>query len=89
MFRGRGLVELIMLPLSYADGSISVSVFGTAQRTGFTDAERSLMKRILPALRTATRARNKLTADIEAIILGALSAGRCAAGHRAGWVVPT
>jgi adenylate cyclase len=57
VFRGRGLVELIMLPLSYADGSISVSVFGTAQRTGFTDTERSLMKRILPALRTVCELR--------------------------------
>lgn len=48
--RGIGLVEQFILPCDHADGPFRAVAFGTAQRSGFTAAERAVFERVAPAL---------------------------------------
>lgn len=48
--RGVGLVEQFILPCGHADGPFRAIAFGTAQRGGFTAAERAVFERVAPAL---------------------------------------
>ena len=48
--RGTGLAEQFILPCAQADGPFRAVAFGTAQRGGFTAAERAVFERVAPAL---------------------------------------
>lgn len=54
-FRGTSLTELFIAPMIHGAGEAAVSAvtFCTKQRTGFSEADRALFLRILPALRSA------------------------------------
>ena len=53
IFRGAGLAELFIAPMIHGTGEAAVSAvtFGTKRRTGFSETDRALFRRILPALR--------------------------------------
>ena len=51
VFRGHGLTELFIAPLSGTEGAVRAASFCSAQPMGFAAAERDILARILPALR--------------------------------------
>ncbi len=55
IFRGRGLAELCIAPMIHGtgDGTASAITIGTQRHDGFSHADRALLRRILPALRSA------------------------------------
>jgi adenylate cyclase len=55
IFRGRGLVELYIAPLIHGtgEGTVSAVSIGTRSQGGFSNADRALLRRIVPALRSA------------------------------------
>jgi len=55
IFRGRGLVELCMAPLIHGagEGMVSGVTVGTRRQEGFSEADQALLRRIVPALRSA------------------------------------
>lgn len=57
IFQGRGLTELIIVPLRIADGSTSAATFGTVHPIGFSSTARAALERIVPALRNACELR--------------------------------
>lgn len=57
IYHDRDLAELIIAPLCNTDGPVSAASFGTTRRAGFTVSERSILDRILPALRNACELR--------------------------------
>jgi adenylate cyclase len=83
VFRGRGLTELVILPLCTGDGPASAAVFATARRSGFTPEERAAVERIAPALSTVCELRG--LRRVERILLdtyvGPASGERVLAGH--------
>jgi adenylate cyclase len=58
IFRGRPLVEFVVLPLRTPDALPSAVSFATTRSTGFAAAERAAFDRIAPALRNACELRN-------------------------------
>jgi adenylate cyclase len=83
VFRGRGLTELVILPLCNGDGPASAAVFATARALGFTPEERAAVERIAPALSTVCELR--VLRRVERILLdtyvGSASGERVLAGH--------
>jgi len=83
VFRGRGLTELVILPLRNGDGLASAAVFATARPAGFTPEERAAVDRIVPALNTVCELRG--LRRVERILLdtyvGPASGERVLAGH--------
>ncbi|HTP83476.1 MAG TPA: adenylate/guanylate cyclase domain-containing protein [Alphaproteobacteria bacterium] len=57
LFRGQGLVELVIAPLIYGDMPASAVVFCTRRATGFSDADQRAFAAIVPALRGACEIR--------------------------------
>ncbi|MFT3998817.1 MAG: adenylate/guanylate cyclase domain-containing protein [Rhizobium sp.] len=83
IFRGRGLVQLIVAPLCNADGPISSAVFATRRPGGFTSSEQDLIERILPALRNTCELRVLRQCELSLLdtYIGPMTASRILAGH--------
>jgi adenylate cyclase len=83
VFRGRRLVEIVLVPLCTSAGPVSVAAFCTARRSGFTSRERDVLDRIVPALRTACELRilRKVELTLLDTYIGATTAQRILSGH--------
>jgi adenylate cyclase len=83
VFRGRSLVELVIVPLCNADGLVSAATFGTARPGGFAAAERAALDRLVPALRTACELRTLRKVELTLLdtYVGATTARRILAGR--------
>jgi adenylate cyclase len=83
LFEGRDLVEFIILPLYNANGLPGAASFATARKHGFTDAERAILNRIVPALRNACELRilRRVELGLLDTYVGAETARRVLAGH--------
>jgi adenylate cyclase len=83
LFEGRHLVEFVIVPLYDANGLRGAASFATARASGFTDAERTVLNRILPALRNACELRTLRRLEIGLLdtYVGAETARRVLAGH--------
>jgi adenylate cyclase len=81
--RQRGLVELVLAPLRSTDGPISAVAFGTQRPAGFSPAERTLLERIVPALRGVCELRmlRQSEANLLDTYIGPLTRQRILAGH--------
>jgi adenylate cyclase len=83
IFKGRPLVELVILPLRTADALPSAVSFATKRSTGFTVAERDAFDRIAPALRNACELRNLRQVELTLLdtYLGSLTGRRVLEGR--------
>jgi adenylate cyclase len=83
IFKGRSLVELVILPLRTTDALPSGVSFATMRGTGFTAAEREAFDRIAPALRNACELRNLRQVELTLLdtYLGSLTGRRVLEGH--------
>jgi len=83
VFRGRRLVEIVLMPLRTSAGPVSAAAFCTARRGGFAPRERDTLDRIVPALRTACELRilRKVELTLLDTYIGATTAQRILAGH--------
>jgi len=57
VFKNRGLVEFVFIPLRNSSGVVASTVFCTERKSGFAPAERAALERIVPALRNACELR--------------------------------
>lgn len=82
IFRGRGLVELVAVPLCNLDGPVSAAAFCTARPRGFTEKERSALERVLPTLRTVCELRTLRQTELTLLdtYIGPATARRILAG---------
>ena len=83
VFAGRGLVELLTVPLNTSDGPVSAAAFGTARPSGFSTADRAALDRILPALRNSCELRTLRQVELTLLdtYVGPGTARRILAGH--------
>jgi adenylate cyclase len=83
IFAGRDLVQLNIVPLCNADGPVSAAAFGTKRPTGFTEAERQIIERIMPALRNACELRTLRQVELSLLdtYIGPLTAQRILGGR--------
>ncbi|HTE36284.1 MAG TPA: adenylate/guanylate cyclase domain-containing protein [Reyranella sp.] len=83
LFKGRPLVELVVLPLRTPDALPSAVSFATMRSTGFTAAERAAFDRIAPALRNACELRNLRQVELTLLdtYLGTLTGRRVLEGR--------
>jgi adenylate cyclase len=83
LFKGRSLVEVVVLPLRTADALPSAVSFATTRSTGFTAAERVAFDRIAPALRNACELRNLRRVELTLLdtYLGTLTGRRVLEGR--------
>lgn len=83
VFRGRGLAELVVLPLVGIDGPSSAVSVATARPAGFDAGDRAALDRVAPALRTACELRTLRWSELTLLdtYVGAASARRILAGH--------
>jgi adenylate cyclase len=83
LFKGRFLVELVILPLRTPDALPSAVSFATTRCTGFTAAERAAFDRIAPALRNACELRNLRQVELTLLdtYLGPLTGRRVLEGR--------
>ncbi len=83
LFDGRGLVEFIFVPLRHGDGLVSAASFATTRPSGFSQLERTTLKRIVPALRNACelRALRRVETTLLDTYVGVTTAQRVLAGH--------
>jgi adenylate cyclase len=83
LFRGRYLVEFVIVPLSDADGLVSAASFSTRRQTGFTASEQAVLNRIGPALRNACQLLTLKRVELTLLntYVGATTARRVMAGH--------
>ena len=83
IFQGRSLVEIVMVPLCNADGSISAASFCTARPGGFTASEHRLLQRIVPALRNACELRTLRQIELTLLdtYIGSTTSRRILAGR--------
>lgn len=83
IFAGRGLVELVIVPLCNADGPVSAAAFGTARPGGFAPVEQAMLQRIVPALRTACELRTLRQTELTLLdtYIGSVTARRVLAGR--------
>jgi adenylate cyclase len=51
LFRGRGLIDFVIVPLATADGLVSAATFSTARKSGFSAPQRAALGRLVPPLR--------------------------------------
>ena len=83
VFRDRGLHEIVIAPLLHGAGPASAATFGTTRTDGFSAADRGLLARLVPALRTACELR--LVREDEAALLdtylGTATGRRVLLGH--------
>jgi adenylate cyclase len=82
LFQGRGLVEFVLVPLCNADGLVSAACFSTTRPNGFAAQERSVLDRIVPALRNACELRTLRKVELTLLdtYIGATTARRVLAG---------
>ncbi len=78
-----GLAELIIAPLPMGHAQISAAAFGTRRSEGFAAAERAVLERLAPALRSAGEARLLRLAEATLLdtYVGAATGRRILAGH--------
>lgn len=83
VFAGRGLSELLFVPLNTADGPVSAAAFGTVRPRGFSAADRAALDRILPALRNGCELRTLRQVELTLLdtYVGPGTARRILAGH--------
>jgi len=83
LFKGRSLVELVILPMRTPDALPSAVSFATTRGTGFTAAERAAFDRIAPALRNACELRNLRRVELTLLdtYLGTLTGRRVLEGR--------
>ncbi|MEK1889046.1 MAG: adenylate/guanylate cyclase domain-containing protein [Phyllobacterium sp.] len=83
IFAGRDLVQLMIVPLCNADGPVSAAVFATKRTSGFSQAERQIIERIMPALRNACELRTLRQAELSLLdtYVGPMTAQRILGGH--------
>ncbi|WP_391345648.1 adenylate/guanylate cyclase domain-containing protein [Azospirillum sp. A23] len=83
VFAGRGLSELLIVPLDTADGPASAAAFGTVKPRGFSAGERAALDRILPALRNSCELRTLRQVELTLLdtFVGPGTARRILAGH--------
>jgi adenylate cyclase len=83
VFRDRGLVQLVVAPLCYADGPVSAAGFGTRRPGGFTASEIRVLERILPALRNTCELRVMRQAELSLldVYIGPMTTQRILAGR--------
>jgi adenylate cyclase len=83
VFRQRGLVELVLVPLPSTDGPVSVAAFATRRPAGFSPAERAMLERIVPALRGICDLRmlRQSEANLLDTYIGPQTGRRILAGH--------
>ena len=83
VFKDRGLVEFVFLPMRNAEGVVGSTAFCTRRSSGFTPAERAALERIVPALRNACELRVVRTAALALLdtYVGTGTAQRIFAGH--------
>jgi adenylate cyclase len=83
LFKGRSLVELVVLPMRTPDALPSAVSFATTRCTGFTAAERAAFDRIAPALRNACELRNLRQVELTLLdtYLGTLTGRRVLEGR--------
>jgi adenylate cyclase len=83
LFRGRGLVEFVIVPLCNADGLVSAASFSTIRPSGFTPSERAVLDRIVPPLRNACELRTLRRVELTLLdtYVGATTARRVMAGR--------
>ncbi len=83
VFAGRGLVELLTMPLNTTDGPVSAAGFGTVRPSGFSAADRAALDRILPALRNSCELRTLRQVELTLLdtYVGPGTARRILAGH--------
>ena len=83
LFRGRKLVEFVIVPLRGADGRGSAASFSTTRRSGFTASERAALDRIVPALRTVCELRTLRRIELTLLdtYVGVATARRVMAGR--------
>lgn len=82
VFRGRGLVEMMAVPLCNLDGPVSAAAFCTARPRGFSESERMALERVLPALRTVCELRTLRQTELTLLdtYIGPATARRILAG---------
>lgn len=83
IYRGRELVELLILPLNNFDASASAAAFCTSRPGGFFAAERAALERIVPALRNLCELRilRKVELTLLDTYVGTATARRVLAGR--------
>nr|WP_246779111.1 adenylate/guanylate cyclase domain-containing protein [Rhizobium sp. BK650] len=83
VFEGRGLVQLVIAPLSNVDGPVSATAFGTKRASGFALSEIRAIERILPALRNTCEMRVMRQAELSLldVYIGPMTAQRILAGR--------
>jgi adenylate cyclase len=57
IYKDRGLMELVIVPLHNAEGPTSAATFGTIRPAGFSATDLAALERIVPALRNACELR--------------------------------
>jgi adenylate cyclase len=83
IFAARDLVQLLIVPLCNADGPVSAAAFGTKRPTGFTEAERQIIERIMPSLRNACELRTLRQVELSLLdtYVGPMTAQRILGGR--------
>jgi adenylate cyclase len=83
VFSGRGLTQLMIVPLCNADGPVSAAAFGTKRPNGFSHSDNQAIERILPALRNACELRLLRQAELSLLdtYIGPVTAQRILAGR--------
>lgn len=83
VYQGRELIELMICPLNLSGGPMSAATFCTARRGGFTDAERTALERIVPALRNLCELRSLRKVELTLLdtYIGTATAQRVLAGQ--------
>jgi adenylate cyclase len=83
VFKGRGLCEFVIVPLCGSAGSAGAAAFATARLDGFSEADRSVIARIAPALRTQCELRSlrQIETTLLDTYIGAATARHILAGQ--------
>ena len=83
VFRDRGLVEMLFIPLRSGDGLVSCASFCTMRPSGFASQERAALDRIIPALRNACELRTLRKVELTLLdtYIGPTTAQRILAGR--------
>ncbi|MFB9268112.1 adenylate/guanylate cyclase domain-containing protein [Bradyrhizobium erythrophlei] len=83
VYKGRELVELMIVPLANVDGPVSAAAFCTKRPDGFTRNERESIERIVPALRNVCELRTLRKFDLTLLdtYTGKATAQRILAGQ--------
>jgi adenylate cyclase len=83
LFEGRGLVDVLVVPLCNADGMVSAASFSTTRAGGFRSSERAALDRIVSALRNSCELRTLRNVELTLLntYIGATTGRRILAGR--------